>query len=172
MTKVKDNSIPLLIKPRRPKLLGGITVKVKTGCGNLYLQMNWFNGRLFEVFATLGHGGGCANSEMEALTRSITLGLKCGVPLDEYVHQFRGIRCPNPVPFPKEDAVWSCPDAIAKTLEQYGALSVDEVIELIRGVNGGAVMTTAPESNEDEEARAVATMRERAEVREKQGLNE
>lgn len=123
-------------KPSRPPVLGGITVKVNTGCGNMYVQLNWYHGQLFEMFATLGHGGGCATCEMEALTRSITLGLKSGIPVAEYVHQLRGIRCPTPMPFPKESAVLSCPDAIAKTLSEYGFLDITAVIGLLRGANG------------------------------------
>ena len=130
-------------KPSRPPVLGGITVKVITGCGNMYIQLNWYQGRLFEIFATLGHGGGCATCEMEALTRSITLGLKKGIPVVDYIRQLRGIRCPTPVPFPKEDAVFSCPDAIAKTLAKYGSLDVDVIIGLLRGVNGSVVESGA-----------------------------
>ena len=123
-------------KLSRPIVLGGITVKVATGCGNMYVQLNWYQGQLFEIFATLGHGGGCATCEMEALTRSITLGLKSGIPVSDYIRQLRGIRCPTPMPFPKESAVFSCPDAIAKTLSEYGSLDVDAVIGLLRGANG------------------------------------
>ena len=130
-------------KLSRPLVLGGITVKVVTGCGNMYVQLNWYQGKLFEIFATLGHGGGCATCEMEALTRSITLGLKKGIPADNYVHQLRGIRCPTPVPFPKEDAVFSCPDAVAKILAKYGSLDVDAIIGLLRGVNGSVVESGA-----------------------------
>ena len=128
-------------KHSRPPVLGGITVKVVTGCGNMYVQLNWYQGKLFEVFATLGHGGGCATCEMEALTRSITLGLKSGIPVADYIHQLRGIRCPTPQPFPKESAVFSCPDAIAKTLSKYGSLDTESVIGLLRGVNGQSVST-------------------------------
>ena len=128
-------------KLSRPPVLGGITVKVTTGCGNMYVQLNWYQGKLFEVFATLGHGGGCATCEMEALTRSITLGLKSGIPVTAYIRQLRGIRCPTPMPFPKESAVFSCPDAIAKTLSEYGSLDVNAVIGLLRGVNGQSVST-------------------------------
>jgi len=161
----------ILTKPNRPKVLGGLTIKVKTGCGNMYIQLCWLNGRLFEVFATLGKVGGCAICQTESLTRSITLGLKCGVPLSEYIRQLRDMRCPSPMPFPKEDAVWSCPDAVAKTLEQYGTLSVNDVVKLIQGVNGNTMTTVALESEEDEEARAVANMREQAKIRDEQGLN-
>ena len=123
-------------KISRPPVLGGITVKVITGCGNMYVQLNWYQGKLFEVFATLGHGGGCAACEMEALTRSITLGLKKGIPVEDYIHQLRGIRCPSPMPFPKESAVFSCPDAIARTLAEYGVLDIGAVITLLKGANG------------------------------------
>ena len=162
---VTDNSVPLLEKPERPKILGGITIKVVTGCGSMYVQLNWYHGCLFEVFATHGHGGGCAACEMEALTKSITLGLKCGVSVANYIDQLKGINCPNPMPFPKEDAVLSCPDGIAKVLERYGTLSIDKVVELIQGMNGGAV------SPEDEMAEAKAKHEELAAEREKLELN-
>jgi len=104
----------------------------------MYVQFNWSDGRLFEIFATLGKGGGCAVCQSEALTRSITLGLKYGVPVSDYVQQVRGIRCPTPLSFPKDKAVLSCPDAIARALERYGSLSVDAVVGLLRGANGTA----------------------------------
>ncbi|MCJ7760871.1 TSCPD domain-containing protein, partial [Candidatus Bathyarchaeota archaeon] len=107
-----------IAKIPRPRVLGGITVKKMTGCGNMYVQMNWYHGRLFEVFATIGHSGGCAMSFTEALTRSITAGLRqeTPVPVEEYIDQLHDIRCLNPFPFPKEEATLSCPDAIAKAL--------------------------------------------------------
>jgi len=154
-------------KEVRPKILGGITVKVATGCGNMYVQLNWKNGRLFEVFATLGKSGGCASCQIEALTRSITLGLRCGILPEEYIDQLRAIRCPSPLPFPRESAVSSCPDAIAKTLEQYGNLMIEDVVKIIRNANPDEVV------NEEEEAkRAEEKMQELARVRAEQGLNE
>ncbi len=126
----------MMNKVSRPLVLGGITVKVLTGCGNMYIQLNWYQGQLFEVFATLGRGGGCAACEMESLTRSITLGLKSGVPADAFVRQLRGIRCPTPMPFPKESAVLSCPDAIAVTLAKYGVLGIGAIISLLKSING------------------------------------
>ncbi len=126
----------VLVKPSRPKLVGGLSICAVTGCGKMYVQLNWFGGRLFEVFATLGKSGGCAICQSEALTRSITVGLKCGVPVDEYVRQVRGIRCPEPRMFPKEEAALSCPDALSRVLEEYGSLSVENVVKLLLGSNG------------------------------------
>jgi len=134
----------------------------------MYVQLNWYQGHLFEVFATLGHGGGCATCEMEALTRAITLGLKSGVPVDDYIHQLRGIRCPTPMPFPKESAVMSCPDAIARTLSEYGGLGIGAVIELLQNTNGhkGAV----DEDRELTPDEVAARVQEIARERDVQGL--
>ncbi len=167
----------MVSRASRPPVLGGITVKVVTGCGNMYVQLNWYQGRLFEVFATLGHGGGCATCEMEALTRSITLGLKQGLPVDDYVHQLRGIRCPTPMPFPKESAVFSCPDAIAKTLSEYGSLDIEAVISLLRGASdrvggsgvGGVDSIGIVDLSSDE---VESRVQELAKEREAQGLND
>lgn len=131
----------------RPKLIGGITVRKATGCGNMYIQMNWYHGKLFELFATLGHSGGCSMSYTEALTRSITTGLRqlTSVPLEEYVDQLEGIRCPSPHPFPKEDSTLSCPDAIAQAIKEYGNLTMKEIVELILNAD----TDTTPLTDED-----------------------
>lgn len=155
------------IKSPRSKILGGITVKVETSCGNMYVQMNWSQGRLFEVFATLGHSGSCASCEIEALTRSITLGLRCNVPCGEYAKELRGIQCPNPHPFPRETAVMSCPDAIGKAIAEFGEMSPRQLIRLLRNSVPSKVQTES-----DEEAQARVVMRQLAEEREKEGLND
>lgn len=145
----------IMDKTKRPKVVGALIVKTVTGCGNLYVQLGWWNGKLNEVFATLGKSGGCAMSFNEALTRSITAGLRFGesVPVSEYVKQLRGIRCPTPMPFPKEDAVMSCPDAIAKVLEEYGSLTAEGMIMLIQRLNA------PPSSLSEEEEMKEATKR-------------
>jgi len=106
----------------RPVELEGKTARVKTGsCGNLYITVNVNDGKPYEVLARLGKAGGCATCQNEALTRSITLGLKNGIPVKEYVDELRGLQCPGPFMFPKEERVLSCPDGIAKVLERYCA---------------------------------------------------
>lgn len=107
-------------KQPRPKTLPGKSVKVKTGCGNLYVTLNKSEDKLFEVFATLGRAGGCANAQLESLTRMITLSLRCGVPKEEIIKQLTDIQCPNPVMFPEKERVLSCPDAIARVMKEEG----------------------------------------------------
>lgn len=107
-------------KQARPKVLTGKSVKVATGCGNLYITLNKNEDKLFEVFATLGKTGGCANAQNEGLTRMVTLCLRCGVPKEEIIKELVGIQCPNPVMFPEKERVLSCPDAIAKVIKEEG----------------------------------------------------
>lgn len=153
MTDAQIINTQTAIKLKRPKIVGGITIKTVTGCGNMYVQLGWCYGHLFEIFATLGAGGECAMCYSGALTKSVTLGLRSGVPPEEYIKQLRGIRCPNPHPFPKDEAVMSCPDAIARVIEQYGSLSTEDMIELILGtINPEFKEAVPPPENEAEEA--------------------
>jgi ribonucleoside-diphosphate reductase alpha chain len=104
----------------RPKILNGETTKFSTGCGNLYITVNSDNKTPIEVFATLGKSGDCTRCQVEALTRCISTGLQYGVPLENFVKQLTGIRCPQPTfAGSKEDSALSCPDAISRVLAEY-----------------------------------------------------
>ena len=109
-----------LAKKDRPKTLEGSTSKIGTGCGSLYVTVAGDNGfEPMEVFAHLGKAGGCSNCQNEALTRVISLGLRYGVPVQEYIEALRGIRCPNPYMVNSDKQCLSCPDGIATALEEY-----------------------------------------------------
>ena len=156
-------------KEDRPTILGGLTIKVQTGCGNLYTQLNWCHGRLFEVFATLGKSGGCASCHTEATTRLVTSALRSGIPVDECVDQLLGLRCPSPVMFPKDHRALSCPDAIANTMIKYGKLSIQEVINLILKANNIEV-SPGTEADIKEAREAEVALAKLQEQREKDGL--
>ena len=82
-----------LQKKPRPKVTTGPTVRMETGCGHIYITVNRDeNGDLFEVFAHLGKTGGCAACQCEALCRQLSLGMRCGVPMEEQTKQLLGIR--------------------------------------------------------------------------------
>ena len=104
-------------KRERPKRLVGNTTKVATGCGNVYITITRDKEGIFEVFATLGKAGGCTMAILEGLSRSITLGLRCGVPAEEYVKQLEHIQCHKAM-WNEGEMVLSCVDAIATVLKQ------------------------------------------------------
>jgi ribonucleoside-diphosphate reductase alpha chain len=107
------------IGPRqRPKVTSGVTEKVTTGCGNIYVTVNSDENGLFEVFSTLGKAGGCASAQLEAICRLISLALRSGVDVADVVRHLRGIRCPS-IAWEEGKAVLSCADAIASVLEKH-----------------------------------------------------
>ncbi len=135
---------------RRPRVVASLSVRIPTGCGNMYVQMGWWNGSVHEIFAALGKGGGCAAGYSEGLTRSISAGLRYGVPAAEFARQLRGVRCPSPLPFPPEEAVLSCADAIAKALRMYGSLDSDTMIQFAQDLNDGSFIEPSDEQSSSE----------------------
>ncbi|MDM8008599.1 MAG: TSCPD domain-containing protein, partial [Phycisphaerae bacterium] len=84
------------ISPRpRNEITWGATRKMATGCGSLYVTINEDENGLFEVFAAMGKGGGCAASQTEAVSRLISLALRSGIDKDQIIKQIKGVRCPN-----------------------------------------------------------------------------
>ncbi|TET82651.1 vitamin B12-dependent ribonucleotide reductase [candidate division TA06 bacterium] len=113
----------------RPVLTVGLTEKIKTGDGTLYLTINEDDTGLCEVFTNIGKAGGNAAAQSEAISRLISLALRSGVDVKSIVRQLRGISGPSPV-WDNGDLILSAPDAIAKALERY--LKRKEVPDLFR----------------------------------------
>ncbi|MDD5067484.1 MAG: TSCPD domain-containing protein, partial [bacterium] len=107
------------LQPRhRPMYTKGVTIRVSTGCGNMYVTINEDQEGLCEVFAQLGKAGGCPSSQTQAIARLISLSLRSGVDVKSIIKELRGIRCPNPFRM-KEGIILSCPDAVAVAVETY-----------------------------------------------------
>jgi len=101
----------------RPQALSGLTQKVETSCGTMYVTINWNgNGKPFEVFTRVGKAGGCASSQSEAMGRMVSLALRSGVHPSHIVKQLRGISCHLPRGM-GNNKVLSCADGVAQVLE-------------------------------------------------------
>jgi ribonucleoside-diphosphate reductase alpha chain len=101
----------------RPETLEGFTTKMVTGMGNLYVTVTEYEGRPFEVFATIGKSGRSTTAKTEAIGRLVSLALRSGVKVDTVVEQLKGIGGEHPV-FQKDGLVLSIPDAISRVLEK------------------------------------------------------
>ncbi|MBW2077383.1 MAG: vitamin B12-dependent ribonucleotide reductase [Deltaproteobacteria bacterium] len=101
----------------RPDTVQGFTTKIKTGLGNLYINVTEYEGRPFEVFPIIGKSGKSTTAKAEAIGRLVSLALRSGVKVDDIVAQLKGISGEHPV-FQKDGLVLSIPDAIGKLLEK------------------------------------------------------
>lgn len=108
---------PIHIAPRpRPDITTGFTEKVKIGCGNLYITVNYDEHGICEVFTNTGRAGGCP-SQSEATSRLVSIALRSGIDAKAIVEQLKGIRCPSTIR-QKGLKVMSCPDAIGRLIEK------------------------------------------------------
>ena len=113
--------IPQYITPaERPSTLNGITRRVRTGRGNLFVTVNMASdGRPFEVFATHGKAGGNDAAMAEAVSRMASLSLRSGIDPVDVAEQLRGI---TDVPaWDEGEMIRSVPDAIASVLDRINA---------------------------------------------------
>jgi ribonucleoside-diphosphate reductase alpha chain len=116
------------VEPRpRPDKTQGITERVNTGCGKLYVTINSDEYGFCEVFAQMGKAGGCAYSQIEATSRLISLALRSGVKAEAIIKQLVGIRCPSPA-WGNGEQVVSCSDGIAKVLNHHSHSEISSAL--------------------------------------------
>ena len=103
---------------RRPRITKGVTERVNTGEGGLYITINEDIEGICEIFTSLGKHGGNAAAQSEAISRLISLCLRCGIEVKSIIKQLKGIAGPNPV-WDDGQLILSTPDAIGKVLERH-----------------------------------------------------
>jgi ribonucleoside-diphosphate reductase alpha chain len=113
------NSTKTYPRPR-PKRTCGITEQVKTGCGKMYITVNYDQEGLIETFITTGSSGGCSGFT-EGVSRLISLALRANIAPEAIIDQLTSVSCPN---FLRRRATdksivgKSCPDIIGRVLSQ------------------------------------------------------
>ena len=135
---------------KRPSVTVGHTMRVNTGCGNLYVTVNEDEaGRPFELFNHMGKAGGCAASQNEAIGRLISYALRCGASIEPLIKQLKGISCHRPA-WSEEGKISSCADGIGKALERYWVAQErrKEAEAAARAAVGTAADTATPEAPE------------------------
>jgi len=114
-----NGSRPRRLKPRpRPAITRGVTERIRTGEGSLFITINEDEAGMCEVFASLGKAGGAAAAQSEAMCRLISLALRSGLDPRAIVDQLKGISGPNPV-WDNGELILSAPDAIGRAVERY-----------------------------------------------------
>jgi len=75
----------------RPLSAHGVTHRLDTGCGKIYLTVNYQtdSGKIMETFITTGSDGGCL-VYTEATSRLISLAIRGGIGVDEIIEQLTG----------------------------------------------------------------------------------
>jgi ribonucleotide reductase alpha subunit len=114
-----DGETDLGTKRPRPDVLYGVTQRIDTGYGKLYVNINEdAEGRPFELFANIGNSGGFTASFTEALAKTISTALRSGVDPAEIASELQGIRSPK-VAWDKGEQINSIPDAIGTAMRRY-----------------------------------------------------
>ena len=102
---------------KRPQSIRGVTERVRTGHGNMYVTINFDEADTpFELFGNLGKAGGCDSAQLEAISRLVSLALRSGIEPATVIEQLRGITC-CPA-WDEGTLVHSGPDAVAQALER------------------------------------------------------
>jgi ribonucleoside-diphosphate reductase alpha chain len=101
------------------KPVEGLTFKVNTGCGRLYVTINKHKGPdKYQILLQAGAGRGCLTSSLDAVGKLSNVILDKGGELGDIVDALKGISCPSPH-FVNNKLILSCYDAVAKVIEEY-----------------------------------------------------
>ena len=126
---------------QRPPVTRGVTERVNTGEGNIFVTINEDEHGICEIFSTIGKAGGNAAAQSEAISRLISIALRSGIDPQEIIGQLKGISGPNPV-WENGELILSTPDAIGRALERY--LQRREGGEMSLPLQGGSTAAASP----------------------------
>ncbi len=143
-----DAGRAVLVERERPSVIRGVTERVRTGHGNMFVTINYDeHEKPFEVFIAVGKAGGCDSAQLEGISRLVTLALRAGIDPAQVIEHLQGITC-----CPAWDGgtlVRSAPDGLALVLKRN--LKLDEevlpAVEEARSTQPGMVLTVEKPAN-------------------------
>ena len=156
--KVDNVALPSVpVGPReRGDVTSGITRRIRTGCGKLYITINMDEDGPVEIFSQMGKAGGCAASQSEAISRLVSLALRSNVAPEAIVKELKGISC-HRVVWQGGNRIMSCADAIGQTIEWYISERLDtEEIESTETIQSIEPVLEDPVLHEEEPGRTAS----------------
>ena len=91
--KLTKKEISNHTKLNRPRTIKGVTTKINTAHGSLYVTSNQLDNKDFEIFSTIGKAGKCDGAFLEAISRLISLALQHGISKNDIIEQLKDISC-------------------------------------------------------------------------------
>ena len=117
----RDPSDYKIRKPiKTPTMLPAIRMRQTTPFGHMHVAVTVdpTSEQEMEIFAQLGKAGDVASSDLEAISRMVSLYLRIGGSLDDIIEQLKGIGSHMTIPS-KDGKVTSLADALGKSLHRY-----------------------------------------------------
>ncbi|MDR1379641.1 MAG: adenosylcobalamin-dependent ribonucleoside-diphosphate reductase [Synergistaceae bacterium] len=108
------------VKERPGLVVFGRTIKESTPWGSIYVTINFDGDEPFEIFITIGKSGSELKAMTEALSRAISIGLRSGSKLEDFIATLKGLSGKEywMFGFDETHVARSIPDAIAVLLEK------------------------------------------------------
>ena len=107
-----------LVPRERPAAVLGITERVRTGHGTMYVTVNFDEGnKPFELFTAIGKAGGSEPAHLEGLSRMVSLCLRSGVDPNAIIYHLSGITS-EPV-WDNGVLIRSAEDGVAHVLKRH-----------------------------------------------------
>ena len=108
------------VKERPGLVVFGKTIKDSTPWGSLYVTLNFDGIEPFEIFISIGKSGSELKAMTEALSRVISIGLRSGCKLEDFIDTLKGLSGKEywMLGFDDDHIARSLPDAIAVMMDK------------------------------------------------------
>lgn len=124
---------------QRPTAMEGVTIRIETGCGRMYVTLNHVAGHLQEIFINMGKSGGCAKSNTEGQGITLSYSLRSGANPFDLAMGLVGIRCQEITQQGPNPHILSCNDAIGKAILYFLGYYDENLMPIEKDATGNPV---------------------------------